>query len=152
MVRQLAPWHENLKKRQVKSPKIYIQDSGLLHSLLSISSRHALLGHPKLSPSWEGFVLEQILRGMPTRDCYFWATHSGAELMIIRNGKRTGFEFKWNDAPKLTRSMKIVSADLDLTEMYVVYPGTTSYPLAPNINVVPIKQLSTIFPQKQVLQ
>ena len=148
MVRQLAPWHENLKKRQVKSPKVYLQDSGILHSLLSIPNKHALLGHPKLGSSWEGFVLEQIIGGMSTRDCYFWATHSGAELdlMVIHNGRRIGFELKWNDAPKLTRSMRIAVADLNLQELYIVYPGSESYPLARNIKVITIKQLNTIIP------
>ena len=107
LVRQLQPWFENIRKRQVKSPKVYIRDSGLLHALLTIQSESILLGHPKLGASWEGFALEQVLQHFLPLQAYYWATHGGAELdlFIERNGKRIGFEFKCIDAPRVTKFM-----------------------------------------------
>ena len=146
MVRQLNPWHEDLGKRQVKSPKIYVRDSGLFHSLLSLYSKHSLLGHPKLGASWKGFMLEHILQFLSPTEAYFWATHNGVELdlMLLIDGKKIGIEVKWSDAPRITRSMGIALTDLKLTEMFVIYPGTTAYELDANIRVVPARDLSTI--------
>ncbi|MSP26059.1 MAG: ATP-binding protein [Myxococcales bacterium] len=133
MVRQLLPWHENLSKRQVKAPKIYVKDSGLLHELLSIHTRRALDVHPKLGASWEGFALENVIRALQlrTEECFFWATHADAELDLLTfiGGKRFGFEFKRTAAPKVTRSMRIAMADLGLTHLYVVIPGCARFPL-----------------------
>ncbi|MEA3548766.1 MAG: ATP-binding protein [Thermodesulfobacteriota bacterium] len=138
MVRQLQPWFENISKRQVKAPKIYFRDSGILHSLLDIPHHHHLMGHPRLGASWEGFALEQILQIVGSTEPYFWATHSGAEvdLFFSKGGKRYGVEFKFNEAPKISKSMHIVVADLGLSHLYVIYPGKESYPVAENISVV----------------
>jgi len=137
MVRQLQPWHENLRKRQVKSPKIYFRDSGLLHSLLNIPDYHSLTGHPRLGASWEGFALEQVLQIIAPNEAYFWGTHSGAELdlLFFRKGKRYGVEFKFNEAPKITKSMHIAVTDLSLDYLWVVYPGKESYPVTDKIIV-----------------
>lgn len=125
MIRVLPPWFENLKKRQVKAPKIYVRDSGLLHALLHVDSAEDLLGHPKLGASWEGFVVDQVLAILGCRESYYWATHAGAELdlMVIAHGKRYGFEAKVSDAPGSTRSMRVALEDLDLTHLWVIYPG-----------------------------
>lgn len=140
MVRQLPPWFENLGKRQIKSPKVYLRDSGLLHSLLGIETRPALLSRPQLGASWEGFALEGVVSASRSRDAYFWATQSGAELdlLLLQGGRRFGVEFKVNDAPALTKSMHIALADLKLTSLQVVYPGTRRYRLAPTVEVVPL--------------
>jgi predicted AAA+ superfamily ATPase len=140
-IRLLPPWFENLKKRQVKSPKLYVRDAGLLHALLGLPDREALLGSPKLGASWEGFALEQIMAQLRTRDLYFWATHAGAELDLLAfvEGRRYGYEFKYADAPKLTRSMRIACEDLQLDRLSVVYPGRERYRLAEDIEVVPIE-------------
>ena len=140
MVRILPPWFENLKKRQVKSPKIYVRDSGILNSLLHLGSRHELLGHPKLGASWEGFAIEQILDRLNTREAYFWATHNGAELdlMVTVGGRRHGFEIKYSDAPRRRRSMRTALSDLALDHLWVVYPGSKSYPLDDDITVIPL--------------
>jgi predicted AAA+ superfamily ATPase len=142
-VRQLLPWFENIGKRQVRSPKIYVQDSGLLHALLDLETYDQLLGHPKSGASWEGYAIEQVLSLLRVRDAYFWATHQGAELdlMITRGGKRYGFEMKLSDAPTLTKSMKIALEDLNLVRIYVVCPGATSYLLDERIEVVGIQHL-----------
>lgn len=139
LVRVLKPWHENLSKRQIKAPKIFFRDSGLLHYMLGIRSRDDLLLHPRLGASWEGFVLEQILRCNAGSEAYFWATHAGAELdlLIMQRGKRIGYEIKRKDAPQLTPSMRIAKADLKLDKLLVVYPGNLKYTLAPDIEVVP---------------
>ena len=146
MVRQLLPWHENLKKRQVKAPKIYLRDSGLLHSLLNLTDLHELLGHPRLGASWEGFALEQVLRILELSDAYFWATHSGAEvdLFFFSGGKRYGMEFKFSEAPKVTKSMHSAMADLDLQHLWVVYPGFNTYPVQENITMLPLKDVGTL--------
>ncbi len=143
MVRQLTPWFENIGKRQVKAPKVFVRDSGLLHTLLGLDSFAALEGHPKLGASWEGFALEQVLRFMGGHDAYFWATHGGAELdlMIMWRGRRIGFEFKYNDAPTVTKSMHIALHDLNLERLLVLYPGCQAYPLQDKIEVLPIRQV-----------
>jgi hypothetical protein len=139
MVRQLQPWFENISKRQVKSPKIYFRDSGLFHILLGLEQHSSLLTHPKLGASWEGFALEETIRHhkVDPIDCYFWSTHSQAELdlLIFKNEKRLGFEFKYTDSPKITKSMAIALEDLKLDELVLVYPGTKSFPLSKNIRV-----------------
>lgn len=125
MVRQLQPWFENLGKRQVKSPKIYLRDSGILHHLLSLSDYATLSGHPIVGTSWEGFALEQVLRRTGIRDGYFWSTQSGAELdlLVFENGQRIGYEFKYSETPGITRSMRIAMQDLQLDRLWVICPG-----------------------------
>lgn len=146
MMRQLQPWYENLGKRQVKAPKIYFRDSGLLHSLLDISDRHALMGNPRLGASWEGFALEQIVQATGPSESYFWATHSGAELdlFFLKNGKRFGVEFKFNEAPTVTKSMRIAMSDLSLSHLFIVYPGKDAFPIEQNITVVPLTDTNII--------
>jgi hypothetical protein len=131
VVRQLPPWFENLGKRQIKSPKVYLRDSGLLHSLLGMESFAGLESHPKLGASWEGFALEEVLRVPGDREAYFWSTQSGAELdlLVFARGKRLGFEFKYADAPKVTKSLQIAHHDLKLDRAFVIAPGPQSYPL-----------------------
>ena len=143
MVRLLPPWFENIGKRQRKAPKIYIRDTGLLHSLLGVASEEALLSHPKCGASWEGFALEQVVRLIGVQDVYYWAIHAGPELdLFIRSdGKRYGFEFKFGDAPKVTASMQVAIRDLALTHLFVVFPGDRSYPVAENITVVALKDI-----------
>lgn len=145
MVRQLPPWFENLAKRQVKAPKVYVRDSGLLHALLGIGTERQLESHPKVGASWEGYALEEVLKALRPDEAYFWATHNGAELdlLLFRRGKRTGVEFKRADAPKLTPSMQIAMNDLRLEELLVVYPGTRRYALAKKIHAVPLAELVT---------
>jgi predicted AAA+ superfamily ATPase len=140
MIRQLQPWYANLKKRQVKSPKIYFRDSGLLHYLLGIYTERDLLTHPKLGASWEGYALEETLKTLKPDEAYFWATHSGAELdlLLLKNGRKTGVEIKWMDAPRLTASMRIALDDLQLDHLAVIYPGEQSYPLSERVTVVPL--------------
>jgi predicted AAA+ superfamily ATPase len=142
MVRLLRPWFTNLGKRLVRRPKLYVRDSGLLHSLLGIPDEAALLGHPKLGGSWEGFAMEQLLAQLPPGDCSFWATQSGAELdlLVVVDGKPIGFEFKVSDAPKLTRSMSIACQDLGLHRLVVVSPASARYPLADRIDVMPLPE------------
>ena len=146
VVRQLQPWHENLKKRQVKAPKVYIRDSGLLHALLSLETGAGLAAHPKFGASWEGFALEQVLALTHTGEAYFWAVHSGPELdlLLMRDGKRYGFEFKCADAPQLTRSLVTAAQDLNLEKMYVVYPGEKSYPLDARTTVTSILDITSV--------
>jgi predicted AAA+ superfamily ATPase len=146
MVRVLPPWFENLKKRQVKAPKIYIRDSGLFHSLLQVSTLTDLQGHPKIGSSWEGFALEHVIHTFRTRDAYFWATHAGAELdlMLTVAGKRHGFEFKYTDAPGRKRSMHIAIEDLELEHLWVIYPGDQKYALDDKITVIPLELLSQL--------
>jgi len=143
MVRQLSPWFENLGKRQVKAPKVYLRDSGVLHTLLGLSTFADLEGHPKIGASWEGFVIEHVLRRTGERDAYFWATPSGAELdlLVFVRGRRIGFEIKYADAPRMTRSMAIAQQDLTLDRLFVVYPGDVSYPLRADVEVVAIRDL-----------
>ena len=140
MVRALPPWFESLKKRQVKSPKLYVRDTGLLHTLLTLERAEEVAGHPKVGASFEGFVIEQLLAAFETGDGYFWATHGGAELdlLLTRGGKRYGFECKFADAPGTTRSMRIALNDLGLEHIWVVYPGDEAYPLDEKISVLPV--------------
>jgi predicted AAA+ superfamily ATPase len=142
MIRQLPPWFENLSKRQVKAPKVYIRDSGLLHALLGISDRRALELHPKVGASWEGYAVEEIIKAQRPDEVYYWATLQGAEvdLVLFKKGRRIGVECKRADAPTLTPSMRIALADLKLDELVVVYPGATRYPLAKKVTVVPLAQ------------
>ncbi|HSW48948.1 MAG TPA: ATP-binding protein [Bryobacteraceae bacterium] len=143
MIRQLQPFHENLGKRQVKSPKIYLRDSGLLHSLLGLESFADLEGHPKLGASWEGFALNEVVRLAGERNVFFWATRAGAEidLLITARGRRFGVEIKYGDAPGLTKSMRIARTDLGLDRLLVIYPGSESYDLDETARVVPVTQL-----------
>ena len=143
MIRQLKPWHENLGKRQVKAPKIYFRDTGILHSMLGVETRAELHTHMKVGASWEGFVVEEILRRNPDADAYFWATHAGAELdlLLVRGGRRIGYEIKRADAPALTASMRVAFSDLKLERLHVVYPGNTQYRLAPGVQTLPAAQL-----------
>jgi predicted AAA+ superfamily ATPase len=140
MIRQLQPWFSNLKKRQVKSPKIYLTDTGLLHHLLGINNRETLMGHPQLGSSWESFAMEQIIRNVPGIVPYFWSTYSGAELDLFLYGhkKRIGIEFKNSEAPGSTKSMHSAIADLNLEKLYVIYPGTEKYPLHDLIEACPL--------------
>jgi uncharacterized protein len=146
VVRVLPPWFENLGKRQVKSPKIYVRDSGLLHALLGLGTLSDLQGHPKLGASWEGFVIEQLIALLDTRDTYYWAIHSGAELdfMTTIRGRRYGFEVKYTDAPAPTRSMRTAIKDLGLTHLWVVYPGTQRFALDEAITAVPARELPSL--------
>lgn len=149
MVRILAPWYENLSKRQVRAPKVYLRDSGLLHTLLRLEDLDQLRGHPKVGASWEGFALEEVLGVTNAREAYFWATHGGAELdlMVVAQGKRYGFEFKYTDAPQRTRSMLTALEDLGLHRILVVVPGAASYPVHEKIDVVPLTQLAIAWEQ-----
>jgi len=140
LVRRLPPWFENLSKRQYKSPKVYVRDNGLLHALLGLGSWPELEGHPKLGASWEGFALEQVLTMAGRADAHFWGTHAGAELdlMLMRRGRRYGIEFKYRDAPRMTKSLHIALADLRLDRAWIVYPGRDSYTVHQKVDVVPI--------------
>jgi hypothetical protein len=140
MVRQLPPWFENLGKRQVKSPKVYIRDSGLLHSLLGITNQLDLENHPKVGASWEGYAVEEVLKAFQPDEAYYWATYNGAELdlLLFKNGRRIGVECKRADAPTLTPSMRTALADLKLDHLYVLYPGDRSYALGKKVEVVPM--------------
>ncbi len=144
VLRQLQPWHANLRKRQVKSPKVYVRDTGLLHELLGIEDQSALLHHPKLGASWEGFAIEQILATEPHTEAAFWATYQGAEidLLLRRRGKLFGVECKRVDAPRMTPSIRIALADLGLERVAVVYPGTRRYALADRVEAVPLDALA----------
>lgn len=146
MVRQLQPWYENLGKRQVRSPKIYLRDSGLLHSLLGINDINILFGHPKVGASWEGFVIEQVFSILRPNQAYFWATHQGGELdlLIFAHGKRYGIEVKFSESPELTRSMKYVIADLGLEHLWIIYPGEHRYPATETITVLPLTEILTL--------
>jgi hypothetical protein len=146
MVRSLPPWFESIRKRQVKSPKVYLRDSGLLHTLLGIRDRESLDAHPKRGASWEGFALEQVIQGLATRDAYFWGTHGGAELdLFVRVGtRRYGFEFKLADAPGTSRSMRMALADLGLEHLWIVYPGSEEYALDERISAIPLTQIPAL--------
>lgn len=146
VVRQLLPWHANVSKRQVKSPKVYIKDSGLLHALLGLPTQKDIEGHPKVGASWEGFVIEQIIRLLSAQpeECFFWATHAGAELglLVIRGGKRHGVEVKLTTAPHLTRSLPTAFEDLALASLDVIHAGTQSFPMAEGIRALAIGDLA----------
>jgi uncharacterized protein len=143
VLRQLTPWFENVGKRQVRSPKIYVRDSGLLHALLGIGSRVELEGHPKIGASWEGLVIEEAIRVAGERNAYFWATPAGAELdlLLLVRGKRVGIEAKYADAPGLSRSMHVARHDLGLCRILVVYPGSMAYALDDGCDVIPLSEL-----------
>lgn len=145
MLRQLPPWFENLGKRQVKAPKVYVRDSGLLHALLGLGDPHALEHHPKVGASWEGYAVEEVLKALRPDDAYYWATHNGAEidLVLFKDGRRIGVECKRKDAPILTPSMRTALTDLRLDRLIVAYPGERSYPLGDRIEVVPLAELVT---------
>lgn len=148
MIRQLTPWFENVSKSMVKASKIYIRDSGLLHALLDIESLDQLRRHPKIGASWEGFALEQVIRlNNKSHRAFFWATHGGAEmdLVITIGGERLGFEFKYADAPKKTKSMVIAMNAINLSKVYVVYPGVKPYYLDERIQAVPLSYLRELF-------
>jgi len=151
MIRQLQPWYQNISKRQVKAPKIYFRDSGLLHSLLELPDRHSLLGHPKVGASWEGFVLEQVLQAIRPIQTYYWATYNRAEidLFIPYFGCRYGIEIKFNEAPEITTSMRIALDDLQLDHLWVIYPGGYSYPVHEKITVVPLQNMGEIVARLQ---
>ncbi|MEK7721841.1 MAG: ATP-binding protein [Elusimicrobiota bacterium] len=144
MLRMLPPWHENIKKRQIKAPKAYFRDSGLLHLLLGVQTMRQLRSHPRYGAAWEGFALEQILAVCGGEDAYFWSTQRGAELdlLLIRGGKRYGFEFKSSEAPAMTRSMYIALEDLKLDSLRIIYPGTKVYKVHDKVTVVPLGMLS----------
>lgn len=146
MLRVLQPWHENLAKRQVKSPKVYFRDSGLLHHFLGIESMAGLRAHPRYGASWEGFAIEQTLIRFGERDAWFWATQRGAELdlMLLRKGRRWGFEYKCSDAPTTSKSMHVAMSDLGLSHLWVVYPGKDRYPLGDRITALPLRDLPGI--------
>ncbi len=148
MVRVLQPWHANLKKRQVKSPKIYFRDSGLLHYLLGIRSPVDLHTHPRSGASWEGYVVEEVLKAVRPDEAYFWATHNGAELdlLLLKEGRRLGVECKRVDAPRLTPSMRNALADMQLDSLAVIYPGARQYPLANRVAAVPLEALGQADP------
>lgn len=145
VVRQLPPWHDNISKRQVKSPKVYLADSGMLHTLLGLISLHDIEGHPKAGSSWEGFCLEQVVRRLNAwpEECFFWATYSGAELdlLVIRGRKRLGFEFKRTSAPHVTPSMRSALADLNLTHLDVIHGGDETFPMGERIRAVAMSRL-----------
>lgn len=149
MIRRLAPWFENLGKRQVKTPKIYFRDSGLLHHLLGIADMAAMVVHPKLGASWEGFALEQVIRmsGAAEEELFFWGVHSQGELdlLIMRDGKRHGFEVKFTDQPKTTRSQQLAIKSLRLDRLDIICPGDANYPLAENIHVTGLAHVAKIF-------
>ncbi len=151
MVRQLQPWHANLKKRQVKAPKVYVRDSGLLHALHGIDSAKALLEHPKVGASWEGFAIEQVLMTQAHDEAFFWATHQGAEIdLILKSGQQLyGVECKRADAPRFTSSMRHAMDDLKLAKIAVIYPGTRRYPINDKVEAVPLgelQQINVLFP------
>jgi predicted AAA+ superfamily ATPase len=146
LARALPPWHENLSKRQVKSPKVYIRDSGILHYLLGLSDMAGLRAHPGYGASWEGFALEQTLSIQGERDAYFWGTQRGAELdlLLIRGGKRYGFEFKCADAPSMTRSMHLALEDLRLERLFVVFPGKDRFRLHERVEALPLPEVPSL--------
>ena len=143
MIRQLQPWHANLRKRQVKAPKVYVRDTGLLHELLGITTAAELYTHPKIGASWEGFAIEQVLARQPRDDAFFWATHQGAEIdLVLRRGERLlGVECKRVDAPRLTASIRIALDDLKLERVVVVYPGERRYPITDRVEALPLREL-----------
>ncbi|MDD3277174.1 MAG: ATP-binding protein [Kiritimatiellales bacterium] len=147
VVRQVQPWYENISKRQVKSPKVYITDSGILHALLNLPERADLDAHPKCGASWEGFVMDQVVRHLEARqeECFFWATHAGAELdmLVVRGRNRYGFEIKRTSSPKITSSMRHAFEDLKLTRLDVLHAGDNTFPLAEKIRAVSVQRLLT---------
>ena len=147
VVRQLQPWHANVKKRQIKSPKVYLSDSGLLHTLLGLRTLRDLEGHPKVGASWEGFALDQLVQHLGVRgeECFFWGTHGGGEidLLVVRGTTRLGFEFKRTTAPKATRSMHTAIDDLGLSSLTVVHAGDASFPMTGGIRAIPLQNVTS---------
>jgi predicted AAA+ superfamily ATPase len=140
VVEQLRPWAENVGKRVVKAPKVYLADSGILHTLLGLVEPREVFRHPKLGASWEGFMLGQVIRVLRARreECFFWATHAGAELdlLVVRGRRRLGFEFKRTDAPRLTPSMRSAMDTLRLDRLEVIHAGGLAFPLGPHIRAL----------------
>jgi len=151
VVRQLSPWHENISKRQVKSPKVYLADTGLLHTLLNLPGQRDLEAHPKVGASWEGYVIDQLVRhlGAEPEECFFWATHGGAELdlLVVRGARRLGFEVKRTTAPKATRSMYSAMEDLGLKRIDVIHAGDECFPMDKKIRAVPLTALVDEIPR-----
>ena len=143
MVRQLQPWFENPSKRQVRAPKVFVRDSGLLHALLGIANQRDLELHPKVGAAWEGYAVEEVLKALQPDEAYYWATHQGAEidLVLFKHGRRLGLEYKRKDAPTLTPSMRIALNDLNLDRLVVVYPGERRYVLADRVEVIPLTEM-----------
>jgi len=144
LIRRLRPWFENVGKRVVKAPKLYLRDSGVLHALLGLRDAKEIQSHPRFGMSWEGYALEQVIGLVGAeRDAYFWATHGGAELdlLVIRGGRRYGFEFKFADAPSTSKSMRVALTDLSLQKLWVVYPGDRRFALDDMIEAVPISEI-----------
>ena len=145
VVRQLLPWHENIAKRQVKAAKVFIADSGLLHTLLGVQSIADLENHPKVGASWEGFVIAQVVRRLGARpeECFFWATHAGAELdlLVVRGRRRIGFEVKRTVAPRMTPSMRNALSDLGAAVLYVIHAGDDTFPLRGQVQAVPVARM-----------
>lgn len=150
VVRLLPPWHENISKRQVRAPRVYVADTGLLHTLLGIETFEDLLGHPKVGASWEGLAIEEIVRkvGAAPEQRWFWATHGGAELdlLIVQGARRRGFEVKRTSMPRLTPSMRVAQRDLKLDELFVIHAGRDAFPLAPGIRAIPLHKLDDELP------
>lgn len=146
LVRQLLPWHANLAKRQVRSPKVYLRDSGLLHALLSLPDREALYGHPRVGASWEGFCLEQALTAVRPAEAYFWGTHGGAEIDLLFpwRGRMYGVEVKWREQPKMTSSLHIAIEDLDLAHVWLIYPGAHRFPMHDRVTALPAESISDL--------
>lgn len=146
MIRQLQPWHENIGKRQVKSPKVYFRDSGMLHSLLNLSDFHALTGSPRVGASWEGFALEQTLQVLKPAQAFFWATHGGVEidLFFLHRGHRYGVEFKFSEAPQATKSMRMALEDLKLRHLWIIHPGKHRYPIDKKISALPLTDVEIL--------
>ena len=149
MIRQLQPWYENLSKRQVKAPKIYLRDSGLLHALLHLPDLQTLHGYSRMGASWEGFAIEQVLQSVKPAQAFFWATHTGAEvdLFFLSHGRRYGMECKFSETPKITKSMNQALESLNLAHLWVVYPGEHPYPLSKQISVWPLKDIAFLHKQ-----
>jgi hypothetical protein len=146
MIRQLQPWHENIRKRQVKAPKIYLRDSGLLHALLNLPDLQTLQGYSRLGASWEGFAIEQALQFVKPTQAFFWATHTGAEvdLFFISHGRRYGVECEFSETPKITKSMNQALESLSLAHLWIIYPGEHPYPLSERISVWPLEDLASL--------
>jgi hypothetical protein len=148
VVRRLPPWHENISKRQVRSPKIYFTDTGLLHTQLQIGTMHQLQRHPKVGASWEGFALDCVLARLGARpeECFFWSTHGGAELdlLVVRGQVRRGFEFKRSETPALTKAMRVAAGDLGLKHLDVIHAGPRTYPLARNVRAVAVRDIQRV--------
>jgi predicted AAA+ superfamily ATPase len=147
VVRQLAPYHANISKRQVKSPRVYVADSGLLHTLLGIESARDLDEHPKVGASWEGFALAEVVNHLGARpdECFFWRTHQGAELdlLVVRGRRKLGFEFKRTATPSLTPSMSTALTDLKLESLRVIHAGADAFPLHARVNAIPLTRILT---------